>query len=192
MSTQYVAVHRGQFIARGELVSIIKATKDIDLELEPIVLEMESGKCSELNGRGDSQTVIDGLSLDDASVTTKRGRPKLGVKSKEITLLPRHWEWLASQRGSTSVTLRRLVDNAINNASVEERINVKQNQLYSLLTLFGDEIGFEEATRALYRNSKVELKAAIKTWSEDIQTLVFEKFEEISCLHNGEEDATSN
>src|SRR5262245_35394061 len=28
-----------------------------------------------------------------------RGRPKLGVIAREVTLLPRHWDWLATQPG---------------------------------------------------------------------------------------------
>jgi len=39
-----------------------------------------------------------------------RGRPKLGVVAREVTLLPRHWEWLNSQPGGASVALRRLVE----------------------------------------------------------------------------------
>ena len=40
------------------------------------------------------------------------GRPKLGVVAREITLLPRHWDWLAQQTGGASVAIRKLVEEA--------------------------------------------------------------------------------
>ena len=55
------------------------------------------------------------------------GRPKLGVVSREVTLLPRHWEWLAAQQGGASATLRRLVENA-SRASGDDRTVLRQLQ----------------------------------------------------------------
>src|SRR5665213_1978029 len=40
------------------------------------------------------------------------GRPKLGVQAREVTLLPRHWDWLNSQPGGASAALRKLVEEA--------------------------------------------------------------------------------
>lgn len=117
----------------------------------------------------------------------KRGRPKLGVTSKEVTLLPRHWEWLATQRGGASVTLRRLIDEARKNPTIEEVISRKQQQLDGFMgLLFGDEAGYEEASRALFRNSRVSFEAAIAGWPEDLTVFVRDAFDEISALHNGE------
>ncbi|MET1254610.1 DUF2239 family protein [Aliikangiella maris] len=120
-----------------------------------------------------------------AKLPVKRGRPKLGVQSKEVTLLPKHWEWLTSQRGGASVTLRRLIDQAIKNVTPEQVIQMKQNQLYNLLNLFADDAGFEEATRALYRNNKANFMQAIATWPKDLQQLIQEKFVAIHQLHSG-------
>jgi hypothetical protein len=156
--------------------------------LEPIVFALDNCKRIEFSWYGDADTVLanaHNLLKPEQEKTTKRGRPKLGVTSKEVTLLPRHWEWLATQRGGASVTLRRLVDHAIKNASPEELITVKQNQLHALMSVLADEPGFEEATRALYRNSKVSFVQAIADWPQDFQQLVMEKFDAIDVQHQG-------
>ncbi len=192
MPTEYVAIHDKRVLARGDLETIVRKTKAIDATIEPIVLAWDSCKRIEFSWHGDTETVLANLpapsAAADSAATRKRGRPKLGVTAKEVTLLPRHWDWLASQRGGASVTLRRLVDQAIKNASPEERISVLQNQLYSLMSILADEPGFEEATRALYRNSRVSFEAAIQSWPDDIKALVMEKFDVISRQHQGQGD----
>lgn len=192
MPTEYVAIHDKRVVARGDLETIVRKTKAIDASIEPIVLALDTCKRIEFSWHGDAETVLGNLPAPsapaDSAATRKRGRPKLGVTAKEVTLLPRHWEWLASQRGGASVTLRRLVDQAIKNASPEERISVLQNQLYSLMSILADEPGFEEATRALYRNSRVSFEAAIQSWPDDFKALVMEKFEAISQQHQGQAD----
>lgn len=188
MTREYLAIHDKKLIARGDLTAIVRKTKAISAEIEPIVLEFDTCKRIDFSWYGDEQTVLAGLpkSADDAS--GKRGRPKLGVKSKEVTLLPRHWEWLATQCGGASVTLRRLVDQAMKNVTIEDQIKIKQNQLYSLMSILSDEAGYEEATRALYRNSKVSFEQATATWPEDLRALILEKFNAISELHQGNLD----
>lgn len=156
------------------------------------MLALDTCKRIDFSWHGDTETVLGNLPALSppaaSSPTGKRGRPKLGVISKEITLLPRHWEWLAGQRGGASVTLRRLVDQAIKNASPEERISVRQNQLYGLMSILADEPGFEEASRALYRNSRVSFEAAIQSWPDDFKALVMEKFDALNQQHQGQSD----
>lgn len=192
MPTEYIAIYDKRVLARGDLETIVRKTKAIDASIEPIVLAWDTCKRIEFSWYGDAETVLANLpapsAAADRAVTRKRGRPKLGVTAKEVTLLPRHWEWLASQRGGASVTLRRLVDQAIKNASPEERIRVLQNQLYSLISILADEPGFEEATRALYRNSRVSFEAAIQPWPDDFKALVMEKFDAISQQHQRQAD----
>ncbi|WP_076418984.1 DUF2239 family protein [Colwellia sp. UCD-KL20] len=102
-------------------------------------------------------------------------------------MLPRHWEWLATQRGGASVALRRLVDEAKKNATTEDIICLEQKRLDEfMMTFLGDESGFEEASRSLYRNSRVSFESAIKQWHDDIKQIVMKKFNYISALHNGE------
>lgn len=168
MSKEYLAIHDNKLIARGDLPTIVHQTKAISAEIEPAVL--------------------DGVPTPAEESSGKRGRPKLGMKSKEVTLLPQHWEWLATQRGGASVTLRRLVDQAMKNVTIEDQIKIKQNQLYSLMSILSDEAGFEEASRALYRNSKVSFEQATATWPEDLRALILEKFKAISKLYQGDAD----
>lgn len=184
---QYLAIYKQKMLAQGSIEEIIKQVKKIDENIEPIVMEVSSFKRIELNWHGDVETVLNVFLSENQKVPNKRGRPKLGVISKEVTLLPRHWEWLATQRGGASVALRRLVDEAKKNATTEDIICLEQKRLDEfMMTFLGDESGFEEASRSLYRNSRVSFESAIQQWPEDIKEIVMEKFNYISALHNGE------
>ncbi len=188
MNNDYIALYNNALIARGDLASIVKATKAISDDIEPYVFEFSSCKRIDLNWHGDEQAVLASLPGDHSTATGKRGRPKLGVKSKEVTLLPSHWQWLAMQRGGASVTLRRLVNEAMKNIPIEQQIKLKQNQLYNLLSVMADEPGFENASRALYRNELNAFETAIEGWSKDITKLLIEKFNEIIHLQQGKHD----
>lgn len=185
MNNQYLAIYDKAVVARGTLEEIVKQVKIVDDNLEPIVFEEKNCKRIDFSWNGDAQTVLANMSTDN-SPSQKRGRPKLGVKAKEVTLLPRHWEWLSTQKGGASAAIRRLVDEAQKNPSTEDLICAKQQQLDKFtLAFLGDEPGFEEASRALYRNSKVSFEAAIESWPADIKDFVMAKFMEISDLHSG-------
>lgn len=98
-----------------------------------------------------------------------RGRPKLGVQAKEVTLLPRHWEWLARQPRGASATLRLLVEEAQRQAPAEGR--ARQDAAYGFLqALCGDKPGYEEALRALYQDDAQRLREIAAAWPEDIRT----------------------
>tara|TARA_R110002153_G_scaffold116833_4_gene260649 strand:+ start:14057 stop:14626 length:570 start_codon:yes stop_codon:yes gene_type:complete len=185
MNTQYLAIYHKEVISRGSLEEIIHQVKVFNSNVEPMVFEVETCRRIDFSWYGDAATVLANASTDNTQ-SSKRGRPKLGVKAKEVTLLPRHWEWLSTQKGGASSALRRLVDEAQKNASTEDVICGKQQQLDKFMLAFlGDEPGFEEASRALYRNSKVSFEAAIKSWPGDIKGFVMGKFMEISDLHSG-------
>ncbi|GAC21254.1 DUF2239 family protein [Paraglaciecola arctica] len=185
MNTQYLAIYHKEIISRGSLEDIIHQVKVFNSNIEPMVFEVETCRRIDFSWYGDGATVLANASTDN-SQSSKRGRPKLGVKAKEVTLLPRHWEWLSTQKGGASSALRRLVDEAQKNASTEDVICGKQQQLDKFMLAFlGDDPGFEEASRALYRNSKVSFEAAIKSWPADIKDFVMSKFMEISDLHSG-------
>lgn len=188
MSAQYLAIHDKTLLAEGSLKTLVNVVKAISVDIEPIVLETGSLKRIEINWHGDAQAVLSTLSAEhEGSTPKKRGRPKLGVTSKEITLLPRHWEWLSTQRGGASVTIRRLIDEARQNPSVEEVIALKQQRLDSFMELFlGDEIGYEEASHALFRNSRVSFEAATESWPTDLSRIAQATFNEIAILHDGE------
>lgn len=94
------------------------------------------------------------------------GRPKLGVKSREVTLLPRHWDWLARQRGGASATLRRLVD-----AAATADTKPSPDAAYRFLTaIAGDLAGYEAAIRALYAADTDSFVASMTGWPDDIRS----------------------
>ena len=99
------------------------------------------------------------------------GRPKLGVVAREVTLLPRHWDWLGSQPGGSSVALRKLVEVARRDAVVKDRVRRCSAAGYRFMaTMAGDQPAFEEASRALFAGDRAAFDALIAAWPADIQT----------------------
>jgi len=106
---------------------------------------------------------------DDQAPARRRGRPRLGVTAREITLLPRHWDWLAAQPGGASVTIRKLVDTARKASAGSDAIRVTQDSTHRFLyTVAGDYPGFEEVARALYAWDRTHLGELLSAWPEDI------------------------
>lgn len=105
-----------------------------------------------------------------ASTPRSPGRPKLGVVAREVTLLPRHWEWLASQPGSASVTLRRLVEQARRQSAGADLRRAASDSAYRFMSaMAGNEPGFEEATRALYANDEPRFAELTERWPADVR-----------------------
>lgn len=101
-----------------------------------------------------------------------RGRPKLGVTAREVTLLPRHWEWLGQQPGGASAAIRRLVEAARKDVKSPE---AARDSVYRFLTdVGGDRPNYEEAMRALYRGETERLWALIADWPEDVRAFARE------------------
>jgi hypothetical protein len=97
----------------------------------------------------------------------RRGRPSLGVAAREVTLLPRHWEWLSRQPGGASAAIRRLVEEAARQAPEPRE---KRDAAYRFLShMGGDRPGYEEALRALYRGDGERFRALIAPWPEAIR-----------------------
>ena len=108
---------------------------------------------------------------DAPQITTGPGRPKLGVVAREVTLLPRHWEWLATQTGGASVTLRKLVEVARRTSEVKDRVARASAVGYKFMsTMAGHEPGFEEASRALFAGDLPKFETITADWPADIQT----------------------
>ncbi len=122
-----------------------------------LVFDDETGKLTDLD-------------FWDAGKTTSAatsGRPRLGVKAREVTLLPRHWDWLASEPGGASAALRRLVDAAIQASPTSRQ---RRDAIYNFMSnLCGDRPGFEEATRALYRDDQAGFDAIAADWPVDVR-----------------------
>ncbi|MEG0194773.1 MAG: DUF2239 family protein [Stenotrophomonas sp.] len=109
--------------------------------------------------------------VEDAPAAPRgRGRPKLGVVAREVTLLPRHWTWLAEQPGGASVVLRRLVEAASRTGAQKDRQRRDAERAYHFLqTIAGDLPGFEEAIRVLFAHDRAGLEAALHCWPEDVR-----------------------
>lgn len=102
--------------------------------------------------------------------TKSVGRPKLGVTAKEVTLLPRHWEWLSTQPGGASVALRKLVEQAQRTNKDIDRMRVARDAAYKFMNaMAGNESGFEEATRALFAGDLQKLRNLTDAWPKDIR-----------------------
>jgi hypothetical protein len=106
-----------------------------------------------------------------------RGRPKLGVTPREVTLLPRHWDWLAAQPGGASAALRRLVEAAARapaDAAQDQR--ARRDAAYRFLSdCCGDRLGYEEALRALYRGDDARLAELTAAWPDDVRAYLSER-----------------
>ena len=109
-------------------------------------------------------------STDAAPVPRRPGRPKLGVVAREITLLPRHWDWLAAQPGGASVALRRLVEDARKVFSGDDRRRAAQEATFRFMqAMAGDLPGFEEASRALFAGDVARFEEHVARWADDVR-----------------------
>ena len=109
-------------------------------------------------------------SADAAPAARRPGRPKLGVVAREITLLPRHWDWLAAQPGGASVALRRLVEEARKVSSGDDRRRAAQEATFRFMqAMAGDLPGFEEASRALFAGDVARFEEHVARWADDVR-----------------------
>ena len=109
-------------------------------------------------------------SADAAPAARRPGRPKLGVVAREITLLPRHWDWLAAQPGGASVALRRLVEEARKVSSGDDRRRAAQEATFRFMqAMAGDQPGFEEASRALFAGDVARFEEHVARWADDVR-----------------------
>lgn len=138
-----------------------------------LVFDAVTGKVIDLDLRS---SVDDALSrLASAPEPEKRGpgRPKLGVTPREVTLLPRHWDWLATQPGGASVALRKLVEGALKEAEGPDRARRARDATYAFMTaLAGDRPGYEEATRMLFAGDWTAFDTATENWPDDLRETV--------------------
>jgi len=181
--TELTAFHGAKHLATGDLKQVAIAVKQYFRDA-PVdgVLVFDNTRCHvvDIDFRGSLEDVLarcdTGMSESAAATAitgdTQRGpgRPKLGVVAKEVTLLPRHWEWLGSQPGGASVALRKLVEEA-------RRINVDKDRIRSarecsyrfMSTALGHEASFEEASRALFAGDRQHFAQLIDAWPTDLR-----------------------
>ena len=98
------------------------------------------------------------------------GRPRLGVVAREVTRLPRHWEWLAQQRGGASAALRRLVDEARRSQGDQDAQRLAKERVYRFMSAIGGGLpGFEEASRALFAQDGAAFAHRTAHWPADVK-----------------------
>lgn len=103
-----------------------------------------------------------------------RGRPRLGVIGREVTLLPRHWAWLNSQQGGASVALRKLVDEARRSGPDPARREAQDAAYRFMNAIAGDLPDFEEGCRALYRGDQANFLSHLNRWPDDVRNHALE------------------
>jgi hypothetical protein len=157
-----------RLVARGDLASVARAAH-ASRDEQPAVFDDMTGRTVELDLRGSVEEALARLPLPAALSKPARGRPKLGVTAREVTLLPRHWEWLATQPGGASAALRRLVDQARRETGSTDAVRQAQEAAYRVMTtLAGDLPGYEEATRALFARDRERFDQLTAAWPADI------------------------
>jgi hypothetical protein len=175
----YIAFEGDRCIASGGLRAVISAAKEtLDRRKDASILVFDgttSGRI-EIDFRGTIDDVLARLpattAAEDAAIPASRGpgRPKLGVVAREVTLLPRHWEWLAQQSGGASVALRKLVDEARRGSKDKDRIRLSQEAAYRFIAAMGeDKPHYEEAARALFAGDAERFEAWTAAWSADVR-----------------------
>ena len=156
--------------AHGSHAQVLAFMKDAPQGGEFLVFDDSTGRQIDLDLRA-APSAPAPIAADPApSPTPTRGRPRLGVVPREVTLLPRHWDWIASQPGGASVTLRRLIDHARRANAPRDQIRQAQESAYRFLSaLAGNLPGFEEATRALFANDRPRFESHAAPWPQDVR-----------------------
>jgi hypothetical protein len=136
---------------------------------EDFDLEGDKQFAPEAAASGDPATLQPATADDPAPKSARPGRPKLGVIPREVTLLPRHWEWLESQPGGASVALRKLVETARKDKAPEDRARRSIEATYRFLSVIcGNMSGFEDTARALFRRNWAEFDRLSEAMPRDI------------------------
>jgi hypothetical protein len=150
----YCAFCRFDHIASGTLAEVYAASRQTP---EILIFDGQTGRVVDIDPR-----------FPPSAEAPRPGRPKLGVTAREITLLPRHWDWLATQPGGASVALRKLVEEASRNPKAGQR--AARDAAYRFATtVVGDAPGYEEAIRALYAGQREDFAAHIEAWPADVR-----------------------
>jgi len=175
--TTYTAFAGQRRIVTDELGVMLAQTKAyIDVgEAEPILIfDDRTGRQIDFDFRGSIEDVLDRLASHPLAGTFEGqkgpGRPRLGVVSKEITLLPRHWEWLGQQSGGISAALRRMVEREMKHKPDDQAVRKAVEAAHNFMSaMAGDLPGYEEASRALFAHDGARLEALIRMWPQDIR-----------------------
>jgi len=171
-------------IASGSLAEVavkVKEVSDANPQAQILVFDAQSSESIEIDCRGSVADVLSRIPAareDDSPANETAppatpagpGRPRLGVVAREITLLPRHWEWLSSQPGGASVALRKLVEQARRASAFADRVRQAQDASFRFMSaMAGNLKNFDEVTRALFAPDRASFKALTVNWPADIR-----------------------
>jgi hypothetical protein len=169
---RWTAFHGADRIATGALAEVAAGARtalDQDPAASIQVFDDETGRIIDLDLRGTPGEVRERYTAE-ATAARGPGRPKLGVIGREVTLLPRHWNWLGRQPGGASVALRKLVDEARRRHADRDRVREAQEAaLRFMTTMAGDRPGYEEAVRALFAADRPAFRDLIADWPRDVR-----------------------
>ncbi|HKS21045.1 MAG TPA: DUF2239 family protein [Bradyrhizobium sp.] len=180
MNQTFTAFHGQRRLATGALAEVALSVKHAIPRHEPILIFSDSsGRSIDLDLRGRDDEILARLPAaasepapepEASNEPRGRGRPKLGVVAREVTLLPRHWEWLNAQPGGASVALRKLVDEARRVSGDRDRLRAARDAAYHFMSVMaGDLPNFEEASRALFADDLRRFAGLIADWPVDIR-----------------------
>jgi uncharacterized protein len=180
--TAYIAFEGDLRVGSGSLHEVARAAREaLDRRQDASILVFESGSSAlvDIDLRGSVDDVLARIppavtppADEDTLIAAPRGpgRPKLGVVAREITLLPRHWDWLAQQKGGASVAIRRLVDEARRVNEDADRIRLGQESAYRFMSaMAGNRPHYEEAIRALFAGDPRRFEKLIAEWPADVR-----------------------
>lgn len=178
-----------RLLAAGTLAEVLPKTKGAFDEgpREPLLLfEDQTGRQVDFDLRGTLDEVLARYAPPPTTpAKAGPGRPKLGVVSREVSLLPRHWEWLESEPQGISAAIRRLVDDARKREPDRQRARLAREAAGKFMWgMAGDLPDFEEASRALYAKDGAKLRELIAEWPKDIRTHVVKMITEVEKLES--------
>lgn len=160
------AFHACRKIAAGDPSQVLTVIKDLP-QGEVAVFDDATGRIVDLDLREAA------AQIGTEAEVRGRGRPRLGVTAREVTLLPRHWDWLNSQPGGASVALRKLVEEARRTSGARDRVRNAQESAYRFMSaIAGDLPGFEEASRALFAYDRRRFAEQVTQWPDDVRDYV--------------------
>ena len=173
MTETFTAFEGERRLAFGPLAEVALAVKRVEgRAFAPIAVFSDStGRAVDLDLRGSDEDVVARLAETPATAAETprgRGRPRLGVVAREVTLLPRHWEWLNAQPGGASVALRKLVDEA-RRANGDRQRSARDAAYHFMSAMAGNLPNFEEASRGLFADDRRRFVSQIAGWPADIR-----------------------
>jgi len=159
-------------VAAGDRTQVVHALRKLVTTEDALVRVFNdtTGERIDLDLRPEAELSPSPAPAEEAPATRPVGRPKLGVVAREVTLLPRHWEWLSSQPGGASVTLRRLIDESRKTSEGRVSVRASRENAYRFMSeMAGDFAGFEEASRALFAGDLRKFENMVAPWPEDVR-----------------------